>query len=201
MHTSQQYKQQLTKIASLLDTKEVGTTQPADNAQVTATTLQAHFDQTMVEEKPFKILKIQVSSIPASTVDLTNSYVEEGGTSLVPVTEEVDDGNNFQAFMNLFGGSNIKSSSVPESTQLEGLMLFPHHYFFHRFNPYLCFLLDQLFHLHHPSSIMFRHVYPLLLNLSMYNHPRHHPLHLKFLKFHCTSLPLHHHHPLFLRKF
>ena len=62
----------------------------------------------MVEEKPFKILKIQVSSIPASTVDLTNSYVEEGGTSLVPVTEEVDDGNNFQAFMNLFSGSNRK---------------------------------------------------------------------------------------------
>ena len=48
IHTSQQYKQQLTKMASVLDTEEVRTTQPTDNAQVTATALQAHSDQTMV---------------------------------------------------------------------------------------------------------------------------------------------------------
>ena len=71
----------------------------------------------MVEEKPLKILKIQISSIPASTIELTNSDVEEGGTSPMPITEEVDDGNNLEAFMNLFSGSNRKSSSVPESTQ------------------------------------------------------------------------------------
>ena len=62
-------------------------------------------------------MKIQVSSIPASTIDLTNSDAEEGGTSPVDVTEEVDDGNNLQAFMNLFSGSNRKSSSVAEGTQ------------------------------------------------------------------------------------
>ena len=116
IHTSQQYKQQLTKMASMLDTKEVETTYPADNAQVTATIVQAHSHQTMVEEKPFKRLKIQVSSIPASTIYLTNSDTEEGGNSPMHVTEQVDDGNNLQAFMNLFSGSNRKSSSVPEST-------------------------------------------------------------------------------------
>ena len=63
IHTSQQYKQQLTKMASVLHTQEVKTTQLADNAQVTDTALQAHSDHTMVEEKPFKILNIQVSSI------------------------------------------------------------------------------------------------------------------------------------------
>ena len=84
----------MAKTASVLDTEEFGTTQAADNAQVTATALQAHSDQTMVEDKPFKILKIQVSYIPASTIDLTNSDAEEGGTSPVPITEEVDNGKN-----------------------------------------------------------------------------------------------------------
>ena len=48
IHTSQQYKQQLTKMAYVLDIEEVGTTQPVDNAEVTATALQAHSDHTMV---------------------------------------------------------------------------------------------------------------------------------------------------------
>ena len=35
----------------------------------------------------------------------------------MPVTKEVDNRNNLQEFMNLFSGSNRKSSSVPENPQ------------------------------------------------------------------------------------
>ena len=61
-------------------------------------------------------MKVQVPSFPASTIDLTNSKEEEDERiSLVTVTEEVGNGNNLQDFMNLFSGSNVKtSSSLPK---------------------------------------------------------------------------------------
>ena len=48
----------------------------------------------MTELKPLTSLKFHVPSSPAHTIDLTNFDTEEGGTSPVPVTEEVDNGNN-----------------------------------------------------------------------------------------------------------
>ena len=138
-------------MAPALNTKEVGTTQPIDNGQVTAIALEAHSDQTMVEEKPFKRLKIRVSSFPTSTIDLTNFDVEEGGTSPMAVTEEVDDGNNLQAFMNLFSGSNRKSSSVLESTQsTRGSYAFSSTLLLSSIQPLSAFLVGSTFSL--PSS-------------------------------------------------
>ena len=48
----------------------------------------------MTELNPLTGLKLQVSSSLAHTIDLTNSDAEEGGTSMVHATEEVDNGNN-----------------------------------------------------------------------------------------------------------
>ena len=56
-------------------------------------------------------MKVQVSSFPASTIDLTNSKEEENErVSPLIVTEEVGNGNNLQEFMNLFSGNNGRSS-------------------------------------------------------------------------------------------
>ena len=61
-------------------------------------------------------MKVQVSSIPASTIDLTHSEEEDERISPVPVTAEPSNGNDLQEFMNLFNGSNGKSSSaLPQS--------------------------------------------------------------------------------------
>ena len=72
--------------------------------------------QTQIEEKPLKKLKAQVSSISASTIDLTNSKEEDERISPVPVTVETGNGNDLQEFMNLFNGSNGRSLlSLPQS--------------------------------------------------------------------------------------
>ena len=110
----------------------------------------------MPEFKPLTGLKVQVSSSPDHTTNLTNSDVEEGGTSPVAVTKEVDDGNNLQAFMNLFSGSNIKSSSVPESTQpTRGSYTFSLALLLSSIQPLFSLPVGSTFHFHHPSCIMF----------------------------------------------
>ena len=73
-------------------------------------------EKTQIEEKPFKNLKVQVSSIPNSTIDLTHSKEEDETISPVLVTMESGNGNDLQEFMNLFNGRNRKSSStLPQS--------------------------------------------------------------------------------------
>ena len=95
IHTSQQFKQKLTNMNSMLDTQEVATTQVVTDKQVNATVTSVCDDQVMDELKPLTSLKVQASSSPAHTIQLTNSDTEEGGTSHVPITKEVDNGNNF----------------------------------------------------------------------------------------------------------
>ena len=73
MHTSEQFKQKLTRMTSMLDTQEIETSQLAEATQVTTVVNKAPSEQTHVEKKPLKELKVQVSSFPASTIDLTNS--------------------------------------------------------------------------------------------------------------------------------
>ena len=61
------------------------------------------YEQTQVEEKPFKKLKL---SILISTIDLTHSKEEDERISPIPVTVETGNGNDLQNFTN---GSNGKS--------------------------------------------------------------------------------------------
>ena len=61
-------------------------------------------------------MKDQVSSILASTIDLTHSEEEDERISLVPVTTEPGNGNDLQEFNNLFNGINERySSDLPQS--------------------------------------------------------------------------------------
>ena len=48
-------------------------------------------EQTQIEEKPFKNLKVQVSSIPTSTVYLT--HLEEEVERISPVPFTIEGGN------------------------------------------------------------------------------------------------------------
>ena len=70
------------------------------------------------------------------------------------------------------------SRHVPESTQSTwGSYAF---YSAPSIQPLYAFPVGSTFLFYHPSSIMFQHVYVLLLHLSQYNDPCRHPLHLKF---------------------
>ena len=53
----------------------------------------AQLEQTQIEEKPFKKLKVQISSIPASTIDLTHSEEEDERISPVTITVEIGNVN------------------------------------------------------------------------------------------------------------
>ena len=90
LHTSDQIKQRLSKMTSALDTQEVTTSQPAEDAQVTTVVEKTQSEQTQVEEKPFKRLKI---SIPVCTIELTHSKEEDERISTLPITVETDNGN------------------------------------------------------------------------------------------------------------
>ena len=57
----------------VLDTREVATTQVVSDKQVNATVTSACDDQVMTELKPLIVLKVQVPSSLAHTIDLTNS--------------------------------------------------------------------------------------------------------------------------------
>ena len=110
LHTSEQIKQKLRGMTSASGTQEITTSQPIEATQVTTVVEKSQSKQTQIEEKPLKKLKDQVSSIPASTIDLTNSEEEDERISPVPVTVEVGNGNGLQEFTNLFNGSNERSS-------------------------------------------------------------------------------------------
>ena len=93
------------------------TPQPAEAAQVITVVEKAQSEQTHIEEKPFKRLKASVSSIPISTIDLTHSEEEDERISPVPIIVEAGNSNDLHDFINLFNGSNIKSSSSPPQPQ------------------------------------------------------------------------------------
>ena len=80
-------------MTSALETEEITTSQPAEATQVTTIVEKAQSKQNHIEEKPLKKLKVQVSSIPASTIEFTNPDEEDERISLVPVTIEVGNGN------------------------------------------------------------------------------------------------------------
>ena len=60
----------------MLDTKEVATTQVLTDKHVNATATSSCDYQVMADLKPFIGLKVQVSSSPTHTIDLTNSDTE-----------------------------------------------------------------------------------------------------------------------------
>ena len=67
----------------------------------------------MVEQKPFKRLKVKVSSSTTPTIDLVDSDLEEGMIASAPVTEEVD--QYLQSFTDLLNGDG-KKGFIPVST-------------------------------------------------------------------------------------
>ena len=68
-----------------------------------------------IELEPLKWLQSLISSVPASTIDLTHSEEEDEMVSLVSVAIEFINGNDLLNFTN---GSNDKSSSSPLQYQL-----------------------------------------------------------------------------------
>ena len=83
----------MSNMNSALDTQEITTSQPVEAIQVTTVVEKAQSEQTHIEEKPLKKLKVQVSSIPTYTIDLTNSEEEDERISHVPITMELGNGN------------------------------------------------------------------------------------------------------------
>ena len=97
-------------MTSALDTQEITTPQPTEAAQVITIVEKAQSEKTHIEEKPFKRLKVSVSSIPNSTIDLTHLEEEDERISPMSITIEARNGNDLHDFINLFKGSNGKSS-------------------------------------------------------------------------------------------
>ena len=81
-------------MTSTLDTQEIATYQPTEDTQVTFVVDKYQSEQIQFEKKPLKELKFQVSSFPASTIELTNSEEEDEILSAIPVAEEDVNGNN-----------------------------------------------------------------------------------------------------------
>ena len=77
LHTSEQIKQKLSRMTSALDPQEITTPQPTEADQVITVVEKDQSEQNQIEEKPFKRLKVLVSSIPTSTIYLTHSREED----------------------------------------------------------------------------------------------------------------------------
>ena len=77
LHTSEQIKQRLSKMTSALDTQEVTTFQPIEDAQVTTVHENTQFVLAQIEQEPLKRLQSLILSIPASTIELTHSEEED----------------------------------------------------------------------------------------------------------------------------
>ena len=84
----------MSRKTSALDTQEITTSQLAEATQVTTVVEKTQYEQTQIEEKPFKRLNMLVSSIPISIIDLTHSKEEDERISPVPVTIETGNGND-----------------------------------------------------------------------------------------------------------
>ena len=109
MQTLEQIKQRLNKLTSTLNTQEVATSHPIEDAQATTVNDNIQSVLAQIEQEPLKWIQSLISSTPTSTIELTHSEQEEDRISLVPITVEND--NDFQ---NLTNGSNGNpSSSIP----------------------------------------------------------------------------------------
>ena len=68
-----------------------------------------------IKQEPFKWIESLISYVPASTIDLTHSEEEDERVSPVPMTLEVENGNDL---LNSTNGGNDKPSSPPLQSQL-----------------------------------------------------------------------------------
>ena len=102
-------------MTSALDTKEVTTSQPTEDAWVTTVVEKTQYLQAQIEQKPIKWIEYLISSIPTSTIYLTHSKEEDERFSPITVTVETGNGNDVLNFTN---GSNDKSSSPPLQSQI-----------------------------------------------------------------------------------
>ena len=77
MHTSQQSKQKLAHINSVLHSQVVVDAKPAPDIQVTTTVTKVCDEQATTEVKPFKKQKIQMIASQTPTIDLSDYDTEE----------------------------------------------------------------------------------------------------------------------------
>ena len=102
-------------MTSALETQEVTTSQPTEDAQVIIVVEKTQSVLAQIEREPLKWLESLISSVLASTIDLTHSEEEDERVSPMPVTIEVGNGNDLLNFTN---GSNGKYSSPPSQSQI-----------------------------------------------------------------------------------
>ena len=93
LHTLKHIKQKLSRMNSALDTQKITTSQPVEATQVTTIVEKAQSRKTQIEEKPFKRLNVQDSSIPTYTIDFTHLEEEDERISPVPITVETGNDN------------------------------------------------------------------------------------------------------------
>ena len=101
-------------MTSALDSQEVTTSQPAEDAQVTTMVEKTQSVQAQVEQEPLKWLESLICSIPTSTIDLTHSEEEDERSSPMLITIETGNSNDLLNFTN---GNNHKPSSPPLQSQ------------------------------------------------------------------------------------
>ena len=101
-------------MTSALDTQEVTTSQPIEDAQVTTVVENTQSVLAQIEREPLKWLQSLISSVLTSTIDLTHSEERDERVSPVHVTLEVGNGNDL---LNSTNGGNDKPSSPPLQSQ------------------------------------------------------------------------------------
>ena len=116
MQTSQQSKQKLAQMTSVLHTRVTVAAKAIVDTQETTSVTQVHDDLVVVEAKPPKKQKNQVTSSQTPTIDFIDCDTEEEVNSPVLVIEEVTE--HLQIVTNLFHDTEMKDS-IPNSRFLE----------------------------------------------------------------------------------
>ena len=122
--TSTQSKQKLEMMTSVLNTQAVSTAVTVNDISVIVAVSQPSDNEELLEQKPFKILKVKASSSTGPIIDLVDSDLEEEVIASAPVTEEVD--QYLQSFIDLLNGDGkkyfIHISTVSQSTYVSSFL-------------------------------------------------------------------------------
>ena len=95
-------------MTSVLDTEVAVVANPAIEIWVSIAITQVCDEQEIVEVKPVKKQKIQITATQIPSIDLSDYDTEEEVITPMAVLEEVDE--YLQAFMDFFNGNGMKGS-------------------------------------------------------------------------------------------
>ena len=116
MQTSQQSKQKLAQMTSVLDTQITATAKPTTDTQVTTAVTQVCDDQARAKAKPTKKQKIHVTASQTPTIDVIDCDTKEEVHSSMHAIEEVTE--HSQTVIDFFNNNEMEDS-IPNPRILE----------------------------------------------------------------------------------